>query len=37
MIKLICKSCGKVWYTANTRDGQKCDDCSGELEKEKNE
>lgn len=31
MIRLKCKACGKVWYTANTMPGQTCDDCGGEL------
>lgn len=34
MIKLICLSCGKVWYTANTKSGQYCDDCGGNLVRE---
>jgi transcription initiation factor IIE alpha subunit len=32
VIKLICKKCGKAWYTANTSSNQKCDDCGGTLE-----
>lgn len=31
MIKLLCKKCGKVWYTANTQPNQKCNECSGDL------
>jgi hypothetical protein len=31
MIKLQCKKCGKVWYTANTLFVPECDDCGGEL------
>lgn len=31
MIKLICKSCGAEWYTANTLPNQKCEKCDGEL------
>jgi hypothetical protein len=31
MICLVCSKCGKTWYTASTRCGQKCDDCDGEL------
>jgi rRNA maturation endonuclease Nob1 len=34
MIRLKCKACGKVWYTANTMPGQTCDDCGGELYEE---
>lgn len=31
MIKLICKNCGEVWYTSNTKPNQKCSDCGGAL------
>ncbi len=34
MIKLICKKCGEVWYTANTRPNQKCSGCGGNLVEE---
>lgn len=36
MIRLVCKKCGQVWYTANTRPNQKCASCGGDLI-EKNE
>jgi predicted nucleic acid-binding Zn-ribbon protein len=29
--RFICTKCGKVWYTADMRSGQKCDDCKGDL------
>lgn len=35
MIKLVCKECGKVWYTANTSANQKCDECGGLLDNSK--
>jgi hypothetical protein len=31
MISLLCKKCGKHWYTANTQFVPECDDCGGEL------
>lgn len=31
MIKLVCKKCGTVWYTANTKDKSTCK-CGGEME-----
>lgn len=31
MVKLICKKCGKIWYTSNTKPDQKCSDCNGIL------
>lgn len=34
MVRYVCKKCGKVWYTSDTRNGQKCDDCGGGLIKE---
>lgn len=36
MIKLICKSCGETWYTANTSPNQKCSDCGGVLVEDNN-
>lgn len=38
MRKLVCKKCGKVWYTASTTNDEKsmkCDDCGGKLEEVK--
>ena len=38
MRKLVCKKCGKVWYTASTNNDEnnmKCDDCGGKLEEVK--
>jgi len=35
MRKLVCKKCGKAWYTANTldtEDSMTCDDCGGKLQ-----
>lgn len=37
VIRLICKECNKIWYTANTQSGQRCDDCGGELEESEEE
>ncbi|TDT50918.1 hypothetical protein [Fonticella tunisiensis] len=37
MIRLVCLSCGKEWYTANTSKDQRCDDCGGELLEKENE
>ena len=34
MISLLCKKCGKHWYTANTMYTPKCETCGGELEKD---
>lgn len=31
MIKLVCKKCGKIWYTSNTKPNQVCSNCGGLL------
>lgn len=31
LIKLVCESCGHIWYTANTQSNQKCSACGGNL------
>ncbi|MGH4119474.1 hypothetical protein [Clostridium sp.] len=31
MIRLVCKKCDHIWYTANTSINQKCDECGGIL------
>ena len=36
MIKLVCTSCKKAWYTANTFWTGGCDDCNGKLLEIKN-
>lgn len=36
MIKLVCKKCGAVWYTANTEQNQKCDKCGHILQEDEN-
>jgi rRNA maturation endonuclease Nob1 len=35
LIKLICKDCNQVWYTANTKPDQKCSYCGGALQEVK--
>lgn len=31
LTKFICKKCGMIWYTSNTKQDQKCDECGSVL------
>lgn len=37
MRKLVCTQCETIWYTANTFEVQKCDNCGGNLKEANSE